>query len=114
MVKWKAAGVVNTGMLKPGAVVTEVQKALGNPQVQRPGGLIDKFTQDTHPRCWKRYGVRPAGGSKTPTATVERYCVDDEPHKDYLYTPAWVAYLIEKMNSARGVRVALQEVDWGH
>jgi hypothetical protein len=26
--------------------------------------------------------------------------VYDEPHKDYLYTPAWVAYLIEKMNSA--------------
>ena len=97
MVKWKAASVVNTGLLKPGAVVEAVQKALGNPKVQRSAGPIDKFTQDTHQRCWKRYGVRPPGGTKAPAATQEKYCVYDEPHKDYLYTPAWVEYLIEKM-----------------
>lgn len=97
MVKWKAAAVANAGLLKPGAVVKAVQVALGNPKVQRPTGTVDKFNQATHERCWKRYGVRPPSGSKTPAATQEKYCIYDEPHKDYLYTPAWIEYLIEKM-----------------
>jgi hypothetical protein len=97
MVKWKTAPVVNTGLLKPGAVVKKVQKGLGDLKVARPGGPCDKFTQDTHQRCWKQYGVRPPGGSEAPATTQEKFCVYDEPHKDYLYTPAWVDHLIEKM-----------------
>ena len=97
MVKWKAAAVANAGLVKPGAVVKAVQAALGNPKVQRPTGSVDKFNHATHERCWKRYGVRPLSGSKTPAATKEKYCMYDEPHKDYLYTPAWIEYLIEKM-----------------
>lgn len=100
MVKWKAAAVANAGLVKPGAVVKAVQAALGNPKVQRPTGFVDKFNHTTHKRCWKRYGVRPLSGSKTPAATQEKYCVYDEPHKDYLYTPAWIEYLIEKMKVA--------------
>lgn len=99
MVKWKAAGVANAGLLKPGAVVKAVQMALGNPKVPRPAGATDKFTQDTHQRCWRRYQVRPPSGSKTPAVTQEKYCIYDEPHKDYLYTSAWVAHLIEKMQT---------------
>lgn len=100
MVKWKAAAVANAGLVKPGAVVKAVQAALGNPKVQRPTGFVDKFNPATHKRCWKRYGVRPLSGSKTPAATQEKYCVYDEPHRDYLYTPAWIEYLIEKMKVA--------------
>jgi Protein of unknown function (DUF3644) len=97
MVKWKAAGVANAGLLKPGAVVKMVQAALGNPKVVRPTGTVDKFNHATHERCWKRYGVRPPNGSKTPAATQEKFCIYDEPHKDYLYTPAWIEHLIGKM-----------------
>jgi hypothetical protein len=75
MVKWKPASIVNPGLLKPGAVVKAVQKALGNPKVARPRGYGDKFTQDTHQRCWKRYGVRPPGGSESRAATKETYCI---------------------------------------
>jgi len=100
MVKWKAAAVANAGLLKPGAVVKAVQSALGNPKVQRPAGSVDKFNQATHERCWKCYDVRPPSGSKTPAATQEKYCVYDEPHKDYLYTPTWIEFLIEKMKAA--------------
>jgi hypothetical protein len=100
MVKWKAAAVANAGLLKPGAVAKAVQSALGNPKVQRATGPVDKFNHATHERCWKRYGVRPPSGSKTPAATQEKYCVYDEPHKDYLYTPAWIEFLIEKMKVA--------------
>lgn len=97
MVKWKTAAVANAGLLKPGAVVQAVQAALGSPKVERPTGPVDKFNHATHERCWKRYGVRPPSRSKTPAATQDKYCVYDEPHKDYLYTHAWVEHLIRKM-----------------
>jgi hypothetical protein len=100
MVKWKAAAVANAGLLKPGAVVKAVQTALGNPKVPRPTGAVDKFNHATHERCWKRYSVRPPSGSKSPAATQVKYCVYDEPHKDYLYTPTWVEHLIERMKVA--------------
>ena len=74
-----------------------VQAALGNPKVVRPTGTVDKFNHATHERCWKRYGVRPANGSKTPAATQEKFCIYDEPHKDYLYTLAWIEHLVGKM-----------------
>ncbi|GAC1315588.1 MAG: hypothetical protein NVSMB28_00350 [Collimonas sp.] len=47
--------------------------------------------------CWRRYKVRPANGAKNPAETVANFCSYDEAHKDYLYTPAWVQFLIEKM-----------------
>jgi hypothetical protein len=97
MVKWKASGVANAGLLKPGAVVKAVQVALGNPKVARLTGTVDKFNHATHERCWKRYGVRPPNGSTAPAATQEKQCVYDDPHKDYLYTVAWVEFLIAKM-----------------
>ena len=99
MVKWKNAGTVNTGLLKPSAVIKSVQAALGNLKVKRPHCEVDKFNQTTHERCWKRYGVRPLSGSKVPASTQEKYCVYDEPHKDYLYKPAWVEFLTEKMKN---------------
>jgi hypothetical protein len=101
MVKWKTANVINSGLLKPSAVVKAVQEALGNPKVTRANGEVDKFNQTTHERCWKKYGVRPPKGTKRPDATKKEYCVFDEPHKDYLYTPAWVDFLIEKMSDER-------------
>lgn len=97
MVKWKSSNVINSGLMKPGAVVKAVQEALGNPKVQRINGEVDKFNQATHERCWKRYGVRPAKGAKKPETTNQEYCVFDQPHGDYLYKPAWVDFLIDKM-----------------
>jgi len=98
MVKWKTSNIINGDFMKPSAVVTSVQQALGDPKVQRVGGTIDKFNSATHERCWKRYGVRPASGAKKPEATKQEYCVYDKPHRDYLYTPAWVSFLIEEMS----------------
>lgn len=98
MVKWKTAGVINGDLMKLGAIVKAVQQSLGDPKVQRINGMVDKFNHSTHERCWKRYGVRPASGAKKPEATKQEYCAYDKPHGDYLYTPAWVSFLIEKMN----------------
>lgn len=98
MVKWKTSNTINGGLLKPAAVIKAVQEALGNPKVDRPGGKVNKFNQTTHERFWKKYGARPLTGAKKPDETNKTFCVYDEPHKDYLYTPAWVDFLTKKMS----------------
>ena len=74
-----------------------VQKELGNPKVFRNEIERDKFTIDTHTRCWKKYAARPGKDSGNPEITITKYCIYDRIHKDYLYTKEWVEFLIEKM-----------------
>jgi hypothetical protein len=35
--------------------------------------------------------------SQNPEATDWKFCIYDEMHKDYGYTPAWVKLLVEKL-----------------
>ena len=93
-------GSVNGGFLKPSSVVAQVQHALGDLKVDRPTGPVDKFNSTTHQRCWKRYNVRPASHAKIPELTNKDYCEYDPVHKDYIYTLAWVNFLIEKMKDS--------------
>ena len=97
MIKWKDAGGGNKGYCKPGNVVTQVQAALGNPKVERAGKQVDKFNQTAHQRCWKHYKARPSKGAANPEATDPKWCVYDPVHQDYVYTPAWVAFLTERL-----------------
>lgn len=97
LVKFKNAGILNAELLKPGEVVEAVQAGLGNIKVERNGKQTDKFNADTHIRCWKHYKIRPKAGAKKPEQTKLEYCSYDKAHKDYLYTHAWVNFLIEKM-----------------
>jgi hypothetical protein len=96
LVKFKNTGVLNGELLKPGEVVKAVQAALGI-KVERNGKQTDKFNADTHIRCWKHYKVRPKSGAKNPDQTKQQYCSYDKAHKDYLYSQAWINFLIEKM-----------------
>lgn len=41
-------------------------------------------------RAWKKLGCRSSYGDAHPERTDERYCIYDQPHSDYLYTPAFV------------------------
>lgn len=97
LVKFKNAGALNAGLLKPGEVVKAVQAGLGNIKIERNGKQTDKFNGDTHTRCWKHYKARPKYGVKKPDQTNPAYCAYDKAHKDYLYSQAWVNFLIEKM-----------------
>lgn len=97
MIKWKDASGGNKGYCKPGNVVTQVQAALGNPKVAKAGKQVDKFNQTTHQRCWKYYKARPSTGAVNPEATDPKWCVYDPVHQDYVYTPAWVAFLTERL-----------------
>lgn len=99
MVKYREVGVANTDLFKSGEVVRMVQQALGAPKIQRQNKQIDKFNSDTHTRFWKKVKVRPLSNSTGPDQTNTKYCVYDKPHKDYLYTKAWVDLLIKKMQS---------------
>ena len=101
LIKERYIPVANKGTLKPGTVVSLVQKRLGNLKILRGQKKVDKFTQDTHTRCWKKYGVRPERNSKNPEKTNPKYCIYDEPNKNYLFTEAWVNFLVEKMSDEK-------------
>ena len=87
MIKPKQVSVVNFGGLKAGDVVKEVAAKLGK-----------RFTFNTHVKCWRHFNTRPATNSPAPEACDTRYCYYDAVHKDYVYTPAWVDFLVAKLN----------------
>jgi hypothetical protein len=89
--------VTNMNLLKPKKVVNRVQKGLGDLKTTRNGKEKNKFTQDTHTKCWRQYEVRPANGAGIPALTKSDYCIYDEPNDSYLYTEVWVDFLIEEM-----------------
>ena len=55
-------------------------------------------------RGWKALGCRPPHGATRPERTDERYCVYDHPHRDYLYTPAFVDKLAREMSTETAFR----------
>ena len=89
LIKPKQVSVANLGALKASQVVQQVSAQLGR-----------KFSLNSHARCWRHFNTRPARGSLTPEACDNRYCYYDVLHKDYIYTPAWVEFLIEKLADA--------------
>jgi hypothetical protein len=80
--------VQNLGRYKPQAVVDRVA-------AQVPG-----FNMSDHTSAWKRHAVRPPSDAADPAATDSRYSIWDEPHRDYLYTEAWVRKLIREESAA--------------
>jgi Domain of unknown function (DUF3644) len=89
LIKPKQISVANLGGLKAGEVVRQVAARLGR-----------KFNLYSHLRCWTHYNTRPPGKSAAPELCDNRYCYYDAVHKDYIYTPAWVDFLVEKLADA--------------
>jgi hypothetical protein len=92
--------VVNKGYLRPGMVVKRVMAGLGQPYKKDRFSptVSNAFTQNVHGWCCSEYNIRPPSGSPDRSRTDKRYCLYDEVHNDYLYTEAWVDYLIEKLS----------------
>jgi hypothetical protein len=83
--------VANAGNLKATAVVTQVSAGLGK-----------TFNLHNHTNAWKRYNVRPPlkkHGKVTGDGCNTQYCIPDLVHNDYVYTPAWVEFLIKKLSN---------------
>lgn len=85
LVKEKKIQVANQGKYKPGDVKKLVEPKIGK-----------KFTIYNHTQAWKMYNVRKSG--ETPNGCKTEYCQFDDVHKDYIYTQAWVDFLINKLS----------------
>jgi hypothetical protein len=73
----------------PKRVVSEVQKR-----------VPFEFRMSLHTRLWKHFELHPArwvepDGGKT----VSEFCIPDEPTRQYIYTPAWVDKIVEKIGT---------------
>ncbi|MGA2605827.1 MAG: DUF3644 domain-containing protein [Terriglobia bacterium] len=87
LIKPKNVSIANLGGHKAGDVVAQVATRIGR-----------KFTHYMHQRCWTRYNIRPKSKSPTPELCDNRYCYYDVVHKDYVYTSAWIEFLVEKLS----------------
>lgn len=76
--------VANYNMLRPSQVAKAVKEKTG----------FD-FRTHHHTYIWKAFNIRPTGESKDKFETNDKYCVYDEPHDDYLYTEAWVDFIVK-------------------
>lgn len=83
-IKEKQVPVANVNFLKPSMVLEKLKN-----------NGYDK-TMNWHTDMWRKYKVRPANNSTDKLNCKTEYCVYDKPHKDYLYTDAWIQLLIEK------------------
>lgn len=82
--------VANLGKLKPSQVVKKVNDSF----------LTQDFKLTTsyhHSILCKYYKIKPNNKGDDPFNTDTRYCCYDEAHNDYVYTNAWVEFLIENL-----------------
>lgn len=63
-----------------------------------------RFTSHHFTQAWKRGGYRPDTKAKAPEKTRKDFVVYDAPHKDYVYTPEYVKFLVKKCSTADGFR----------
>ena len=85
-IKEKQVPVANLGYLKAGEVIKEVSRQRGN-----------RFNHYDHKLCYQHFHARPTGKASDPAATNSRYCIYDATHRDYVYKPEWVEFLVEQM-----------------
>jgi hypothetical protein len=70
-------------------------------------GIPYRFNQSHFTRAWRSLEFRPPTGDPKPERTDERYCIYDEPHHDYLYSPAYVKRLTRELGKEDGYRATL-------
>lgn len=85
LIKEKIVKTGNPDGLKPKQVVELVAKKINK-----------KFNVHQHTQAWKFYKIR---SSKFTKNHLNEYCYSDAVHEDYVYTPAWVDFLIRKLSN---------------
>lgn len=85
LIKEKIVKTGNPDGLKPKQVVELVAKKINK-----------KFNVHQHTQAWKHYKIR---SSKFTKNHLNEYCYSDAVHEDYVYTPAWVDFLIRKLSN---------------
>lgn len=89
IIREKQIPVSNLDSLLPTQVVKRVQ-----------GEAKIKFTITDHTKCWQHFKVRPREDDEHPERTKEQFCCWDSTFKRWVYTEAWVAYLVRKLGDA--------------
>jgi len=84
-IKEKSIQVANQGKYKPSKVLALLKEKTGLAK-----------NMSWHTKMWKLYQVRPV-----PKGCKIEYCQYDEPHKDYIYTDAWIELLISQIEKER-------------
>ena len=86
MIKPKEVQIANRGLLKATQVANQVATKLGK-----------RFSHYDHKLCYEHFKIRPTGRAPDPSACNPQFCVYDDLHKDYGYTPQWVDFLGERL-----------------
>lgn len=90
LIKETRVQVANQGNYKPSDVIQKVSSAIGR-----------KFIMHEHTKAWKYYAVR--GTVREPQKCKTKYCQYDEPHKDFIYTQAWIDFLVDQITGKKGL-----------
>lgn len=86
LIKDRKIQVANQGKLKPKTICEEVSKRLNK-----------KFNMNDHTKAWKFYSVRNKGYQ--PEGCKIEFCQFDEAHNDYVYTSAWIDFLVKNLSN---------------
>jgi hypothetical protein len=85
--------VQHHGWFKPAKACAEVAKQ-----------IPFRFTMAQFTWAWKALKVRPSGGALAPEKTDEKYCIYDDAHGDYLYSPRYIDKLVKLLTTEEGYR----------
>jgi hypothetical protein len=94
VVRERLRQVANLGLMKPGTAAAQIEA-----RIPFRFNVYSEFVA-----AWKALGCRPPGHDPHPERTDERYCVYDEPHRDYLYKPAFVERVVRETSTAERFR----------
>jgi hypothetical protein len=86
IIREKQVPVSNLGSLLPNQVVERVKDQTSI-----------RFNMSDHTRCWQRFEVRPPANSPDPQNTKPQFCRWDQAFERWVYTEAWVDYLVRKL-----------------
>jgi hypothetical protein len=78
--------VANLGLMKPAAASAAIEAR-----------IPFRFRASSEfPAAWRALDCRPPSSAPNPERTKDQYCVYDEPHRDYLYTQAFVEKVVRE------------------
>jgi hypothetical protein len=83
-------------MIRAAAVAREVERQ-----------IPFRFTTNDCVKAWRTLKCRPGTGDEHPERTIEKYCVYDEPHGDYIYTTAFIAKIVKETSTQDKFRAFL-------
>jgi tRNA U34 5-methylaminomethyl-2-thiouridine-forming methyltransferase MnmC len=94
IIRDKQVPVSDLGALLPSEVAKRVAAAISRP-----------FNASTHhARAWRHYDVRPPAGAQDPAKTKSDFCRWNPAFRQYVYTEAWVKFLIRKLSDEKAYR----------